>query len=338
MIPLSRFIRCLLLLSIVTISLAYGQETQIRGFAEFHTTYQKDKLQFGLGEQDLFITSDLGNRFSFLGESVFKFEDASPTLFNVSVERIIIKYNFSGNHNLLVGKHHTPLNYWNDTYHHGRVFFPTIYRPDMFNEHVIPLHTTGIGLQGHDLGTLRFGYDLMVGNGIGNGSNDVSDNNREKAFIGAVHIKPVDGMKTGVSYYHDVISAGEAHGHDGPILKEINQQLFSGSIAYFGKKFEFLAEGTYAMDKNDSTGTKNTQAGYVYAGYRIRDIVSYIRADYLKVPAGELYFTHDTRTSLVIGIRDEINYLTVVKLEFQHSESDYTGNSNFVTAQIAVGF
>ena len=182
-----------------------GQETQIRGFAEVLAAYQDadKKVSFGLGEQDLFITSELTDRFSFLGESVFKFSASSPTQFDVSIERIVVKYNIKGNHNILVGKHHTPINYWNDTYHHGRVFFPTIYRPDLFADHFIPLHTTGISIQGHDLGKLKLGYDLMVGNGIG--SAETSDNDKAKSLTAAVSIKPVEHLRIGISFYTDKI-------------------------------------------------------------------------------------------------------------------------------------
>src|SRR6187455_1472948 len=142
----------ILLVLIGSSSGLYSQTTQIRGFADVMASLQKEKVSFALGEQDLFITSELSDRFSFLGESVFRFTNTTPTRFSVSIERIVIKYNMVGNHNILVGKHHTPINYWNDTYHHGRVFFPTIYRPDMFGDHFLPLHTTGISIQGHDLG------------------------------------------------------------------------------------------------------------------------------------------------------------------------------------------
>src|SRR4051794_40833967 len=96
-----------------------GQRTQIRGFIDAYSSFQNNKLSFGLGEQDLFITSELTDRISFLGESVFKFSlgtqnsPGSPTSFDVSIERVVIKYNFYKNNNLLIGKHHTPINYWN---------------------------------------------------------------------------------------------------------------------------------------------------------------------------------------------------------------------------------
>jgi hypothetical protein len=92
------------------------------------------------------------------------------------------------------------------------------------------------------------------------------------------------------------------------------------------------------LDKTDSTGTKQSLAGYAYIGYRIKKIVPYARADYFRVPSGELYFHHDTKISFTGGIRYEINYLAVLKIEYGHTDSDMNGKSDSVTAQIAIGF
>ncbi|MEP7228846.1 MAG: hypothetical protein ABI691_01260 [Ginsengibacter sp.] len=58
-----------------------AQNTQIKGFVDVLTTYEKGKVSFGFDEQDLFITSVINDRISFLGESVFKFTPSSPTEF-----------------------------------------------------------------------------------------------------------------------------------------------------------------------------------------------------------------------------------------------------------------
>ena len=117
-----RFATCIITLGLLLIrTVSSAQETQIRGFADFGTNYTKElpnnqiaddaQVNFILGEQDLFITSDISDRLSFLGETVFKYVAASPTRFDISIERIIMKYNIKGNHNILFGKHHTPVNY-----------------------------------------------------------------------------------------------------------------------------------------------------------------------------------------------------------------------------------
>jgi hypothetical protein len=315
---------------------SFAQNTQIRGFIDGLSSYSKGKVSFGFGEQDLFITSELSDRLSFLGETVFKYAPSSPTDFSVSVERVIIKYNLVGNHNIILGKIHTPLNYWNDTYHHGRVFFPTIERPLLFGAEIIPLHSTGISFQGHNLGNLKFGYDMVIANGLG--SQEITDNDKRKSFTAAVHIKPVENMRLGLSYYNDVIAKG-ANVHDRVINWKVTQNLFSGSVAYFGKKFELLTEGTLGINKTDTTGSRNTIASYIYTGYKITEkLIPYLRLDNINYQNGEIYYHKDNTTAFLAGIRYQFNYLAVLKLEFQHQHLQTEGNIDKVTMQFAIGF
>ncbi|HEX8425490.1 hypothetical protein [Hymenobacter sp.] len=323
-----------------------AQRTQIRGFVDAYSYYQDGKANFGLGEQDLFITSEITERLSFLGETVVKYSFDSPTDFDISIERIILKYNYAGNHSILLGKHHTPVNYWNDTYHHGRVFFPTVDRPLIFSQGIIPLHTTGVSLQGQNLGRVRFGYDVMVGNGLGSG--DVADNNFFKSLTVAMHVKPTDGMRLGASIYHDVISKGSMiHNHSNGVstmaLAKINQNIMTGSISYndsiFSKKYELLAESSMAVNKSDSLGTQNTIASYAYAGIRLTDkIIPYIRVDDIHYRKQEVYYLDKNTQSFVGGLRYELSYLAVFKLEYQHIKNYRANDSDRVIFQVAVGF
>ena len=343
---MKKIVRTLFTLLIVGLTLcsvhqSFAQRTQIRGFVDALTYYQAGKLNFGLGEQDLFITSELNERLSFLGETVFKYSADSPTLFDISIERIIMKYNYAGNHSVLIGKHHTPVNYWNDTYHHGRVFFPTIERPLVFSEGIIPLHTTGISLQGQNLGNIRFGYDLMLGNGLG--SSDLADNDRFKSITAAVHIKPADGLRLGASFYHDVISGGSVvHNHAGTsptITSQVNQNLVTGSVAYFSKKYELLVESTMAMNKSDSLGMQNTIATYAYAGLKVTEkFVPYIRYDNIQYKNKEVFFSNNNAQSFIGGLRYEINYLAVLKLEYQYTKRQLSTDTDKLTLQLAIGF
>jgi len=317
---------------------SFCQDTQIKGFVDVLTAYDDNnkKVSFGIDEQDLFITSVLSDKISFLGESVFKFNASSATDFSVSVERVIINFNIKGNNNLILGKIHTPINYWNDTYHHGRVFFPTIYRPLLFEANIIPLHTVGAGVQGHDLGKLKFGYDFFVGNGIG--STVVLDNDKYKSFTTEVYIKPVDKLRLGISWYNDVISKG-ADVEGKTINWKVHQNLFTASISSFGKKFEILAESTAGINHTDTTGSRTTFASYIYAGCKIKEkLIPYIRFDNIQYQNGEIFYNKNNITSLVGGLRYEINYLAVVKLEYQYQHSELLNNTNKVTAQFAIGF
>lgn len=328
------FVTAILLLVLAFPALA--QRTQIRGFFDFVTYYQNRQFGFTLGEQTLFITSELNDRFSFLGETTFRVSPQSPTGFNVAIERMVIKYNYYGNHNILLGRHHPPVNYWNDIYHRGRIFYPTVEWPLLFEADIIPKRGTGISLQGQNLGKLRFGYDLMITNGIGSG--DIIDNNPFKAITASMHIKPVQDLKIMASYYHDVIAAGTVI-NDRPLQQQITQDLVTGSVSYLGKKFELVAEGTSSNNQTRSGASRSTLASYVYAGVRLAQrFIPYIRYDNLQYTTGEAFYVKDNTSSFAAGFRYEISHLAVVKLEYQNQNSELSGVADSIKAQLAVGF
>jgi len=329
------FFRTLLLWFLISKSdWAFSQNTQIKGFADVGTAVSKTGISYSLGEQDLFITSAINDRLSFLGETIFKYSATSSTKFSASVERIIFNYILYGNHSLIAGKIHTPVNYWNDSYHHGRVFFPTIDRPLIFDAEVIPLHSLGLGFQGKDLGKLKFGYNLFLANGLG--STDLADNDRYKSLTASAYFKPTRSMRIGISWYHDIISKG-AEVHSMTYSMKTMQNLYTASVANFGKNWEFLLESTAGMDK-DSMGTNTTIASYGYIGYRIKDkIIPYSRYDLIQ-HHGNNHMAKKDVEKWILGIRYQINYLAVVKLEYQNIHRMDSKSENKVVAQIAVGF
>jgi hypothetical protein len=151
----------------------------------------------------------------------------------------------------------------------------------------------------------------------------------------AAHIKPIDGLRLGVSWYNDNIE----NDHHGTLTWPVKQNLFTGSVSYFGDKFEILAEGTLGINKTDTTGAQQSLAWYAYGGYKITEkIVPYIRIDQLAYDDGEIFFHNNDMTSFVGGIRYNINYLIAVKLEYENRKSDEMGDMNLFSAQLAIGF
>ena len=319
------------------------EDTKIKGFVHFDFVEDLDdwKPSFSLGEQDLFITSEVTDKLNFLGESVFKYDNGTGE-YGVSIERIIFNYNYRGNHNVLAGKHHTPINFWNDSYHHGRVFFPTIDRPVLFSNNIIPIHTTGLSLQGQNLTDLKFGYDVMFGNGISTEDNPTNSNNWLSTTV-AVHIKPVDGMRTGLSFYYDQIdstSGGTGHHSTGNSYEEIDHQIYTAYFSYISSKIEVITEASFVVNKGEVSGVNNTLAYYGYVGVPIKgtNFVPYVRYDLLRFDDEEVYYTSQDQNQLVIGMRHEFNYKSVLKLEYQFTETELSVNNNVVKVQIALGF
>ena len=114
------------------------------------------------GESALFLTGNLSDKLSFLAESTFQAQEYRED--QLTLERIRLRYELNRDHAISIGKMHTPVNYWNDSYHHGRVFYPTINRPLVFGR-FIPVHEAGIRLSGQPTDITGFGYDVVLGTG-----------------------------------------------------------------------------------------------------------------------------------------------------------------------------
>ena len=348
-------IGCVLLL-IITGAKAQKPETHFNGFGHLDLSYQpadSSNASFGLGEHDFFITSKLNKNISFLGEYVFRYNRNSATAFLPSIERSLVKFNYTGNHSIIAGKIHTPVNYWNDVYHHGRLFFPTIDRPIAFS-YLIPLHTLGFQLQGQNLGKLNWGYDIFAGNGIS--SNDAGKKGMNFSWGSSLHFKPNDYTRIGASFYTDFLPnnrVGPHSGHDtipphygGPFYKKaVDFRLGCLSIAHFGNRFELLSESTFNTTRTDSLGTAQNYSSFLYTGYVIGEKhTPYLLVDYLYVDKKDLYTYPLGLLKAGVGYKYEFSHLIHLKsqLEYQfelHNHKDHgTHNNLLFKLQLAYGF
>jgi hypothetical protein len=314
--------------------LAQKPVTQFNGFGHLEYSLQhannSNNSYFSLGESDFFITSKLNKRISLLGEYVIRFNSASGTNFLPSIERTLVKFNYYKNHNIIAGKIHSPLNYWNDVYHHGRLFFPTIDRPLSFS-YLVPLHTLGVQFQGQNLGRLNFGYDFVAGNGIS--STDAFNGNIRSSFTTAVHIKPIDGMRIGASYYSDYLpnnTSGVHSGHSGTrphysgaLYKgPVKFRLSAFSFAYFNEKYEILNEFLYNRTKTDTLGNADNFSNFLYAGLRIKQKhVPYFLIDFINIDQKDLHAYPITTKKVALGYKHEFTTYINLKSQIEYSES-----------------
>lgn len=311
----------ILLLTMITGSLKEVKAQEVRkinldifGAIDFTANRPKGTSNafFTLGEQDFFVTARISDKFSFLGETVVRSDAKTATTFSASIERAQMKYDYKGNHSIVVGKMHTPVNYWNDVYHHGRVFFPTIDRPVAFS-HFIPLHTMGIKFQGQNLGKLNFGYDVVFGNGIS--STDFTKTGSNLSSLFSLHIKPVEGLRLQSSFYYDYLKnnfSGVHSGHVHPHATysgDVAYNMLSYSVAYFGSGTEFLLEGLVNVSKTDSLGRANNHSNFVYLGKRVNEKnIPYLIFDFTDVSPKELHIDEFRQVQFGFGFRHEFNY------------------------------
>ena len=313
---------------------------RLRGFADFTTTVTNQRgipWAFGLGQFDLYMTSKLSDHISFLGETVFEYDDG----FIVDVERVIVTFAPRSYFRVAVGKHHTPIGYWNNAFHHGALLQPTISRPQLvrFEDEggVLPIHTTGVLLSGRDISPLHLGYDVMVGNGIG--STPTADDNTAKSYTLALNSQVSSALNVGASIYTDRIAAGSPSLGGSPVLEDVTVRLFGGFATYRGRHVELMSEFQRSEHRSDLSGTKNaTNALYVYGGYRFGRLVPYARYDDLQFPKRDPYFVTDDFRQALFGARYDLGAGAVLKAEFAGRKTSAAGRVTLLTLQAAVGF
>jgi hypothetical protein len=302
---------------------------QVNGFGHleyelYHKpTTNQNESSFRLGEHDLFVNGRMTNKLSFLSEVVVKSDSKTATGFGPSIERALIKYNYKGEHSLIVGKMHTPLNYWNDVYHHGRLFYPTIDRPFNF-DYFMPIHTLGVRASGQNLGKLNFGYDVQVGNSME--STDFGAKDILFSYLASVHIKPWDGTRIMAGYYRDYLPtnshgthahSGANHNHDYHHGLTTNQ--FCVSVARFEHKLEFLNEFAYILNNTDTLGAAGNITNYTYVGYKIKDkFVPFVMADYLHIAPNELHVKPTSGLKYSLGMRWDIDPKVNLKIQLEN--------------------
>ena len=120
------------LLTLISMLLLFGSNVlsqiinstrlQAFGHVDFETAINQDTVttDFRLGEQELFLNGKFNDQLSFLGEITLNYSGHGN--YKLNIERIRLKYNYYKNHSFLIGKFHTPVNYWNDVYFHSRLF------------------------------------------------------------------------------------------------------------------------------------------------------------------------------------------------------------------------
>jgi len=328
---------------------ARAQTTQIRGFTDV-TLNASDRrgaaTNFALGQFDLYITSALADKWSFLGETVFEFDED----FVVDVERLIVTFRPNPHALIALGKHHTPLGYWNTAYHHGTLMQPTIQRPDMYlfedDGGILPVHTTGVLFAGRDVTPAHLGFDVMLGNGVG--ATPISDNNSAKSITLALHSQVSTALRLGVNYYHDRLTPGTPRIYGAPIdtvlpagdtlTTSLSERMVGAYGAYLSPTIELLAEYQHITHRPAAGASTRNDAAYLYAGYRVGKLVPYARYDALTFDAADPYFVADDTHRTVVGGRYDFAATTQVKVEYHHQTTDRAGSANELHVQVAIGF
>jgi len=330
---------------------------RIRGFGDiglYGDNAKGDHTAFSLGELNLFITSDISEKFKFLSEVVF--EGAQQNIYGVTrgqanaygvdVERMLLQYFPNDYFHLAVGRYHTAIGYYNTEFHHSTWFQTTEDRPFIFyfedEGGILPIHNVGASASGLiPSGPLGLHYVAEVGNGRESRApltdepvqNFVSDKNH-KAVNVAVFAQPegVRGLRTGFSVYRDLLTP--------EIGPRIGETILAAHAVLVRSRFQWLNEALlirhapYSVDH-----VFNTPAFYTQVGEKFGVFTPYFRYQYLNTPVNEPVFPDvGLMHGPSFGLRYDASEWVAVKLQYDYTARRDLPAINSVGLQVGFTF
>lgn len=316
------------------------------------------KKGFALGNFDLYMTPEFGDRVKGLVELNFEWEDGS--YLSTDTERMQLGYTVSDQLTLWLGRFHTPFGYWNTAFHHGAQIQTSITRPRFlaFEDEggMMPSHTVGLWASGQArLGDGRLAYDAYYGNGqrILAGSldfNAVRSNNTYPMVGGNLSYRfggGLDGLVLGTHAFTEKVGsyADAADSLPAAFLGASKVNMAGAYAFYDGNDWEIISEYYHFGDDDvsGSSGRHNSWAGFVQVGKMLAtNVTPYVRIEKADLDQSDTYFGTQTdgrsyRRS-VLGVRYDLNAKSALKLEMRHTDDDALGTFNELQLQAATRF
>src|ERR1700758_3431640 len=300
---------------------------KIRGYGDFtlHGDNQKgDKTSFSLGELNLFITSNISEKFKFLTELVFEADQTN--VFKAEPERVLLQYSYSDYLKLSAGRYHTAIGYYNTAYHHSTWFQTTTGRPYLFQFEddggILPVHNVGVSASGQiPSGPLGLRYVVEVGNGRASRSpqdepvQNVVDEGTHKAVNLALFARPeaIPDLQVGFSAYHDVLTPFG--------VPNTGQTVLDAYVVLVRPRFEWLNEALVIRDTPLGGRLFQTPGFYSQISERFGSYRPYFRYQYVNAPTNEPIFPDvGLRSGPSVGVRYDANESVALKLQYDYTE------------------
>jgi hypothetical protein len=302
---------------------------------------------FRAGEFDLFMTSQLSPKLSFLTELVLSTDQTNN--FGLDLERFQLTYRASPYFEISGGRFHTDFGYYNTAFHHGTWFSTATGRPFMYYFEdaggVLPVHEVGLTATGLVPGSGKFNlhWTAEVGNGsaefgsplFGDGvENFATDRNRKDVNL-AIMSKPewLEGLQVGGSYLHgDLIPYGTS-------LK-VSQLISSAYAVFINQKWEFLTEAVLMQHTLPDGGRSyNSPLGYTQLAYRFGKYRPYFRFQEVNIPNNDPVTSFKGRyEGPSAGLRVDIFTYAALKLQYNRVYLRDAATQNGLELQMAFAF
>ncbi|HEY4015694.1 MAG TPA: hypothetical protein VGM06_20280 [Polyangiaceae bacterium] len=317
---------------------------------------------FDAAHFEIFPTASF-DRLSFLAEVMFE-SDREANEFDIDVERIQAMYLFSDALRVKVGRVHTAFGYYNDTYHHARIFDLTTDRPYLTNFEdsggIIPAHIVGAGIDGKwTLGAAGdFTYNLDVGNARLPDITAVPvalSAQGEKAANLRLRFLPtfLSGAIVGINAMYEDVPAGSVAGTGGALASvgspdHLQETDLGVHLVLMHGGIHFILEGAYIRHYDFRTGgIFQNYGGFVEAGYSFGDFTPYARYEGFQFDsAGDPLFENGpfllAGTGMLndgrVGLKWLPNEHVALKVEGRFLKTDLGPGQATGTLQCAFGF
>lgn len=311
---------------------------------------------FALGQLDLFLTGQVGDRFHAVAEIAAE-GDSQDNETGFDVERLWGSWTFGDALALKLGREHSPQSRWNRRYHHGRWMWMSATQPFLarFEDDGGPLAVHEVGLEADGrlaapVGMLE--YTTAVSNGRGRTPEEVQnfgDHNSNKAVDAGFGFFParLPGFGAGASLHLDDIPTlpGDPQRRHG-----IGELVGTTYVEHFGSRMETLGEFAWIQHRDrTSDHTFDSRAGYLQLGYHLGRFTPFTRFDWRGMARGDPFYALESidldQWEQMLGVRYDLTEYLAVKLEGgggreQRRESSRVSSGSFgrIAAQFALVF
>jgi hypothetical protein len=280
---------------------------------------------FRAGEFDLFMTSQLSDKLSFLAETVFSTGPEND--FEVDIERFQLTYQQNQYFQISAGRYHSAIGYYNTAYHHGLWFSTATGRPfmDFFEDAggVLPVHEMGVTATGRvpGLRKLNLHWVAEIGNGssefgsanFGDGvQSDASDRDRKDVNF-ALYARPqrFQGLQVGGSFMQGSL-VPVATGN------QIKRYVTSAYVVYVNGKWEFLNEAVLLRHQLPDGGRSyNSPMGYTQIARTFGIYRPYFRFQEVNIPNNDFASPFVGRyEGPSVGLRIDLFSYAALKLQY----------------------
>lgn len=302
---------------------------------------------FRAGEFDLFMSSQLSDKLSFISELVLATDTTNN--FGLDIERFQLTFRPSRYFEISGGRYHTDFGYYNTAFHHGNWFSTATGRPFMYYFEdaggVLPVHEVGISTTGFvpGSGKMNLHWTAEVGNGssefgtanFGDGvENFVSDRNRKDINF-AVYSRPewLPGLQVGGSFLN-----GELLPYATAI--KVKQNISSAYVVFINPKWEFMNEAILLQHTLPDGGRSyNSPMGYTQLAYHVNKYRPYFRFQEVNIPNNDPVTSFKGRyEGPSVGVRMDVFDYAALKFQYNRVYLRDAAAQNGFEAQMAFTF